>query len=78
MQRIPNNAENGHFSKVTYAAGGFTETNKYKVYSTYVHTFIYMYTCILNYICKYIYANMFELLYKVYIVFMNTYLYTYM
>ena len=30
MQRIPNNAENGHFSKVTYAAGGFTEANKYK------------------------------------------------
>jgi hypothetical protein len=68
MQRIPNNAENGHFSKVTYAAGGFTETNKYKVYSTYVHIFIYMYTFILNYICKYIYANMFELLYYIHTV----------
>ena len=29
-QRIPKNAEQGNFSKLTYAAGGYTESNKYK------------------------------------------------
>ena len=30
LQRLPSNTENGHFSKITYAGGGYTETNKYK------------------------------------------------
>ena len=30
IPRIPQNAENGHFSKVVYKAGGYSEANKYK------------------------------------------------
>jgi hypothetical protein len=62
MQRIPNNAENGHFSKVTYAAGGYTETNKYKVciVQIYINVYIYIYIYIHNiYIHKHIYTHIY-------------------
>jgi hypothetical protein len=58
MQRIPNNAENGHFSKVTYAAGGYTETNKYKVCIVQICIYVYIYI----YMNMYIYINMYTYL----------------